>query len=616
MLPFGDRGRRAVKVPADRVEACPVVSPQSSSDRAAWRVPAATLGEMPSDRVSITPDTRVSEVERMLLSDPTIRSVLLEVEDEIVCIDRAWFFSTLSGPLGHGRSLYARHQITRMPRPQTLVLPAEMSLVDAASAILDRQHDVRYNDIVVRSPGGIHATILVANLFAEVAHTHAYVGLHDPLTSLPNRRMFLERLQDTHIRTSRNGGRGGRFAVLFVDLDDFKPINDVLGHQAGDIALRTAAERLRSHPDPHLTVARLGGDEFGVLLERRCSEIEVAELSAWMIDVLSEPIQIEEATVMISASVGFALADDESTADELLRMADMAMYAAKRNGKNRYSAYLDGMHARASRRLELRSQISGAIDRAEFKLEYQPVVELKGGSIVGAEALLRWERPGEGLVGPDQFIPLSEQTGLIVPLGAWVLQEACTRARAWALDNPHHAGLSLAVNVSPRQLEDPAFVDTVARILRLTEITPSALTLEITENVLIKDLETVLGRLAQLRRLGVRLALDDFGAGFSSLGYLSRMPIDILKLDRRFVSQLGSTNERGMLSGIVKLAESLDLVTVAEGVETDTQLRELRVANCRLAQGYLFARPMSDDALQRLLAESMVAPTAPAMLAA
>jgi diguanylate cyclase (GGDEF)-like protein len=571
---------------------------------------------MPSDRVSIAPDTKVSEVERMLLSDPTIRSILLEVENEIVCIDRAWFFSTLSGPLGHGRSLYARHQITRMPRPQTLVLPSEMSPVDAASAILDRQHDVRYNDVVVKSPDGRYATILVANLFAEVAHTHAYVGLHDPLTGLPNRRMFLERLHDAHTHAGRDGGRDGRFAVLFVDLDDFKPINDVLGHQAGDLTLRTAAERLRSHPDPHLTVARLGGDEFGVLLERRCSEVEIAELAAWMISVLGKPIQIDEATVMISASVGFTLADDESTADELLRMADMAMYAAKRNGKNRYSAYLDGMHARASRRLELRSQISGAIERSEFKLHYQPVVEIESGSIVGAEALLRWERPGEGLVGPDQFIPLSEQTGLIVPLGAWALREACARARSWALENPHHMGLTLAVNVSPRQLEDPDFVNTVARILRGTGITPSALTLEITENVLIKDLETVLSRLAQLKRLGVRLALDDFGAGFSSLGYLSRMPIDMLKLDRRFVSQLGSANERGMLSGIVRLAESLELVTVAEGVETATQLRELREANCQLAQGYLFARPMSGDALRGLLADSVEVPTLPAMLVA
>jgi diguanylate cyclase (GGDEF)-like protein len=589
---------------------------QSFSHRAAWRVPAKTLGEMPSDRVSITPDTKVSEVERMLLSDPTIRSILLEVEDEIVCIDRAWFFSTLSGPLGHGRSLYARHQITRMPRPQTLVLPATMSPVDAAGAILERQHDVRYNDVVVRSPDGMHTTILVANLFAEVAHTHAYVGLHDPLTGLANRRMFLERLQDTHMHAGRDGGRDGRFAVLFVDLDDFKPINDVLGHQAGDIALRTAAERLRSHPDPHLTVARLGGDEFGVLLERRCSEVEIAELAGWMISVLSKPIQIEEATVMISASVGYTLADDESTAEELLRMADMAMYAAKRNGKNRCSAYLDGMHARASRRLELRSQLSGAIDRAEFKLHYQPLVEIADGSIVGAEALLRWERPGEGLVGPDQFIPLSEQTGLIVPLGAWVLQEACTKARAWAREHPGHVGLSLAVNVSPRQLEDPDFVDTVARILHRTGMTPAALTLEITENVLIKDLETVLSRLAQLKLLGVKLALDDFGAGFSSLGYLSRMPIDILKLDRRFVSQLGSANERGMLSGIVRLAESLDLVTVAEGVETETQLRELRQANCQRAQGYLFARPMSGDALRRLLGNSIGAPTLGPTLAA
>lgn len=556
----------------------------------------------------ITPQTSVAEVERMLLSDPTIRSILLVIEDEVVCIDRAWFFATLSGPLGHGRSLYARHQITRMPRPETLVLPAEMSPIDAAHEILKRSADIRYNDIVIQFRDGRYATILVAELFAEVAHTHEYVGLHDPLTALPNRRLFVERLRDLHARATVEGRREGQFGVLFVDLDDFKPINDVLGHEAGDVTLRVAAARLGGHGYSEVMVARLGGDEFGVLIARPCDEHELAEIAGWIIEQLSAPIEIDDATVTISASVGLAIADEESTAEELLRMADMAMYAAKRNGKNSYAVYADGMHARASRRLELRSQIDGAIERGEFKLFYQPVVEVEDLQMVSAEALLRWERPGEGLVSPDQFIPMTEQTGLIVPLGAWVLEEACRRGVAWSREHPTHPPLTLSVNVSPRQLEDPDFVSTVARIIEITEAKPHELVLEITENVFIKDFETVLDRLAQLKLLGVQIALDDFGAGFSSLGYLARLPIDVLKLDRRFVSQLGNQHERGLLTGIVGLAESLRLPAVAEGVETQEQLEEIRAAGCQRAQGYLFARPMSADALGVLLGSGETAP--------
>ncbi len=548
---------------------------------------------MPHDRLVISHNARVTEVEALLLGDPAIRSILVEIDGETFCIDRAWFFSTLAGPLGHGRSLYARHPITRMPRPQTRALPAEMTLLDAAHAILERPADIRYNDVLVCFPNGRHGTIPVANLFAEVAHTHAYVGLHDPLTALPNRRLFLERLHDAHAGIGRGREQQRQLAVLFVDLDDFKPINDVLGHDAGDSALKTVAMRLSTPADPRMTVARLGGDEFGVLVEEPAGEPEVTALARRIIAALSSPIELDDATVTISASVGIAMAEREATAEELLRMADMAMYAAKRNGKNSYAVYSDSMHARASRRLELRSQIEAAVGRGEFTLHYQPVVELEGLSLTGAEALLRWERPGEGLVGPDQFIPLAEQSGLIVPLGTWVLQEACAQAVRWQREHRHGEQLSFAVNVSPRQLEDPGFVDTVARALSASTLPPGSLMLEITENVLIKDFESVLTRLAELKQLGVRLALDDFGAGFSSLGYLSRMPIDVLKLDRRFMLELGGTNQRGLLNGIIRMAEALDLVVVAEGVESELQLAELRAARCPRAQGYLFARPMS-----------------------
>jgi len=571
---------------------------------------------MPCDRVVITPDTRVSEVERMFLNDSTIRSILVEIDGQMVCIDRVGFFSALSGPLGHGRSLYARHPISRMPRPETLVMPASTTPVEAAHAILERHSRVRYNDVVVRYPDGKHATILVAELFAEVAHTHQYTGLHDPLTGLPNRTLFLERLREAHRRTFEadvdSHGQLSPYAILFVDLDDFKPINDVLGHGAGDQALRTVADRLISAVDEHVMVARLGGDEFGVLLDRACTHDEVVGLSEGILEVLNQPLLIEDDTVAIGASVGFALADLESDSEEMLRKADMAMYAAKRGGKASYASYSEGMHANASRRLELRSQIEGAIYREEFRPFYQAIVDLDSSSIVATEALIRWDRPGEGLIGPDQFIPLSEQNGLIVPLGAWMLEECCRRAKAWEDANPLHLPLSLSVNVSPRQLEERGFVSMVAAILERTRMPPEFLTLEITENVLIKDAEAVLHRLTELKKLGIKLALDDFGAGFSSLGYLSRMPLDVLKLDRAFVLQMDTPHGRNLLSGIIALAQSLDLVTVAEGVETSEQADDLRMLGCRRAQGYYFARPMPGEDYVELLGDPTQAMTLPA----
>jgi diguanylate cyclase (GGDEF)-like protein len=568
---------------------------------------------MRCDRITIAPDTRVTEVERMLLSDPTIRSVLVETEADIICIDRVSFFSGLAGPLGHGRSLYARHAITRMPHPSALVLPSTMTPVEAAQAVLERPADVRYSDIVVRFPDGKHSTLLVADLFAEVAHTHEYTGLHDSLTGLPNRVLFLERLRDAHRRSRRQPGLSP-YAILFVDLDDFKPINDVLGHSAGDQALRTVAERLQDHDLESVMVARLAGDEFGVLVDRPCSYEEVVGLAERVVLALNQPLLIDDATVAIGASVGFALAAANDTPEELLRKADMAMYAAKRSGKGSYAAYSDGMHANASRRLELRSQIDGAIDREEFRVAYQAVVELQQDTIVGAEALIRWDRPGEGLISPDQFIPICEQNGLIVPLGAWMLEQCCRRAVEWGDENPNHAPMSLSVNVSPRQLEQPGFPDTVGQILQRTRMPAEFLILEITENVLIQDAEAVLRRLSALKRLGVKLALDDFGAGFSSLGYLSRMPLDVLKLDRSFVLQMDNQYGRNLLNGIITLAHSLDLTTVAEGVETARQAEELRTLGCQRAQGYYFARPMPGEAYRELLGDASEPPTLPAQL--
>ncbi len=567
----------------------------------ASRPPAQTIGELRGDRVTISAETPVFDVERMFLADPALSAMVVCDRDEAVCVSRDWFFAQLVGPLGHGRSLYARHRIGRLPHAETLILPASTPPVDAAREVQLRPTDSRYHDIVVAFEDGSFATIAVADLFAEVAHTHAYVGLHDPLTGLANRRLFLERLEIAHRRA--RGGADGLFGVLFVDLDDFKPINDVFGHETGDIALVTVAQRLQRFEDPPITVARFGGDEFGVLVDEAAGADAILELAEQIAAALNRPMLLSGERMTIAASIGVALADGHCTPADLLRNADLAMYTAKRDNKGGYALYEAEMHARASKRLQLRSQLEVALEDSQFELHFQPLVELDDQRIVGAEALVRWQRPGVGLVGPNQFIPVCEQTGMIVALGSWVLREACTQGALWQRLHPQRERFSLSVNISPRQLLEPGFVEELRSIVEDTGFGTGSLMLEITENVFIEDVALVIERLDRIRRLGVRIALDDFGTGFSSLGYLARLPIDVLKLDRSFVSELGPHSERALFHGIVALAHSLELSAVAEGVETEDQLAVLRDAGCERGQGYLFARPMPAERLAALLAE-------------
>jgi diguanylate cyclase (GGDEF)-like protein len=570
----------------------------------ASRPPAKDIGELPGDRVTISADLPVFDVERMFLAQPTLSAMVLCDRDDAICISRDWFFGQLVGPLGHGRSLYARHRIGRLPRPDTLMLPASTEPVEAAREVQARPADSRYHDIVVSYNDGSFGTVSVADLFAEVAHTHAYLGLHDPLTGLANRRLFLERLGIAH--RGADGGIDGLFGVLFVDLDDFKPINDVFGHETGDVALVTVAQRLQRFEDLPVIVARFGGDEFGVLVEAATGADAILELADQIARALNAPMLLAGERMTLAASIGVALADGHCSPADLLRNADLAMYTAKRDNKGGYALYEAEMHARASKRLQLRSQLEVALEQNQFELHFQPMVDLEDRRIVGAEALVRWQQPGHGLVGPNQFIPLCEQTGMIVALGSWVLREACTHRARWQSRNPECESISLSVNISPRQLLEPGFVDELASIIGDTGIDAGTLILEITENVFIEDVTSVTERLEAIRALGARIALDDFGTGFSSLGYLARLPIDILKLDRSFVSELGSRNEGALFHGIVALAHSLELIAVAEGVETEEQLAILRDAGCERGQGYLFARPMNGERIAALLQQHRV----------
>jgi diguanylate cyclase (GGDEF)-like protein/PAS domain S-box-containing protein len=421
-------------------------------------------------------------------------------------------------------------------------------------------------------------------------------ALHDPLTGLANRALFGDRLENALARAVRPATM---VAVLVVDLDGFKDVNDSLGHDAGDDLLTIVAARLQGHTRAGDTVARLGGDEFVVLLEDTdaAGAIRVAEL---LLEALVRPVMLRDRTITPTASIGIALAAGED-GDALLRNADLAMYAAKRQGKSRYRLFEPAMLAGVVDRLELAADLSRAVQEGQLHLNYQPEIDLRSGRIVGLEALLRWRHPTRGLVLPTEFIPLAEETGLILPIGRWVLETACQQAKAWQQRHLATAPFTIAVNLSAYQLQHPAIVDEVGAALMTADLDPQSLVLEITETAVMADLDAAVTILTQLRQLGVRMALDDFGTGYSSLSYLQRLPVDILKIDRSFVSVAGSAEESALARTIVKLGQTLGLETVAEGIETAEQLATLRELGCQLGQGYYFAKPLDPDAVDELL---------------
>jgi diguanylate cyclase (GGDEF)-like protein len=389
---------------------------------------------------------------------------------------------------------------------------------------------------------------------------------------------------------------------MFLDLDRFKLVNDSLGHVEGDRMLVEVAKRLRASLRHNETTARLGGDEFAVLLDGGSAETGEAQRQARRIlDALREPIRIQDKDVFTSASIGIA-SGAACSAEELLRNADVAMHRANTGGKNRYEAFEPGMHAEVVERLELEADMQRALERGDFTVHYQPIVDLSTAIIVGVEALVRMRDPERGLVPPGLFIPLAEETGLIKPIGSFVLREACRQVAAWQSSLPAADDLGLSVNLSGRQLEDPGVAQEVADVIAATRLQPDTLMLEITETLLMHDTRETVERLHELRGLGVRLAIDDFGTGYSSLNYLQRLPIDVLKIARPFVDGLGSGAREGAVArAIVDLARALDLDTVAEGIELEDQAVRLGELGCRLGQGFHFARPMDAAAFEERL---------------
>jgi diguanylate cyclase (GGDEF)-like protein len=422
-----------------------------------------------------------------------------------------------------------------------------------------------------------------------------FMATHDALTGLPNRTLILDRVKQMLARSRRNQTP---VAALFVDLDNFKSINDTLGHGVGDELLQAVAARLDGVVREADALGRLGGDEFVVISEELSPGVGAELIAERLLDALKHPFKLgaeHETSLTVTASIGIASADG-TTAEELLRDADIAMYRAKWDGKNRYVVFESGMQDSVQHRMELEMDLRDALAKEEFFLAFQPTLDLSDMSLNGVEALVRWKHPERGIVQPNDFIPLLEETGLIVDVGRWVLQEACAQGAAWRAAG---YAIGMAVNVSGRQLDTDELIDDIARALTRSGLRPEALTIEITETTLMRNVEETARRLAAVKSLGVRIAIDDFGTGYSSLAHLQRFPVDALKIDRSFVTGLCHNHEgETLIRTLVQLGKALSIETFAEGIEEEQELTLLRGEDCDSGQGFLFARPLDAAAAE------------------
>ena len=446
-----------------------------------------------------------------------------------------------------------------------------------------------------------------ARLEKELYHQ----AFHDALTGLSNRALFRDRVEHAMSRLQREATPRQRIVVLFLDLDHFKTVNDSLGHAVGDALLVAVAARLLAATRGCDSVARLGGDEFAVLLEDIGDMSSAAVVAERIVECMRAPFVLNNTSVALGMSVGIASALHAEDTDAMLRNADLALYAAKQQGRARHVEYTPSMHATAVERLSLEGDLRPAIERLvigdshghDIRVVYQPVVDLATGRITGVEALARWTRPGGGAVPPSTFIPVAEDTGLIVPLGTWILNTACRQAVQWETLGSHGC-ITMGVNVSRRQFQEPDFLHIVSNALDSSGLEPGRLMLEITEGLMMDDANATLSRLRELKAIGVRLAVDDFGTGYSSLSYLRQFPIDILKIDKSFIDGLGTGKDESVIANaIVTLGAALSLTTIAEGIEDVAQLHRLQALGCERGQGFYFAHPLSaDDVAGRLRA--------------
>jgi diguanylate cyclase (GGDEF)-like protein len=566
--------------------------------------PEGVLGDIAAPAYLLPGSSRAAEVDELFRRDESLSCVVLECARGPVLVDRTSFEAALTGRLGYGRLLHSRRAVLEMVPEDTMVFSHDTPIAAAGAAVLARRTPGTVaTAVVVLWPNGELGVAQVTTLLEHLAHDYAYQSLHDSLTHLPNRLHLMERFSE-----SVEGSWAG---MLFIDLDRFKDVNDELGHGAGDQVLVQFSERLRLACRTDDVVARLGGDEFAVLITNPMSTAQTLALAERIVSEAGAPFSVtvhdtrgvaSEHVVTIGASVGVARADRACSSvivtslDLLLKQADSAMYYAKEHGRGRASSYdpvmrtrLDSTETTHARRL-MERRLRSAIEYEELTLHYQPVVDLPSGRVTGVEALARWHDADLGNVPPDQFIPLAEETGLIVGLGAWVLATACHQGAAWA-DGVEPA-LSVAVNVSPVQLAQPGFLDVVLEALSDSGLPPDRLCLEITETAAVSDLPETARVLGELRNRGVRIALDDFGTGHSSLTMLRSLPLDVVKIDRSFVEKVACSDQDAVLVRLViDMTHTLGLQVCAEGVETPDQARQLIVMGCDLAQGWYFGMP-------------------------
>ncbi|MDJ0767518.1 MAG: EAL domain-containing protein [Ilumatobacter sp.] len=469
--------------------------------------------------------------------------------------------------------------------------------VEFEATVVHADGQERKADVVVANLVGGSAVDGIVATFRDVTEQRnlerqlSHRAFHDELTGLANRALFLDRM-DHALRVARP--EADPVVVLFVDLDDFKSVNDVLGHGVGDQVLKTVADRIRRAAGSGDTAARLGGDEFAILLEDRGGIERAIDVAERLLDNLREPVSIAGYDVAVLASVGVAVATPGMSTTSLLRDADIAMYEAKRAGKGQIRIFDPAMRLVATKHLEYRGELGEALDKQQLRLVYMPFVDMRSGQVTGAEALIRWHHPEHGDVPAGEFVPIAERSGLIVPIGYWVLEQALAQAARW------RPNLYLSVNISAVQIRQADFVDRVAAIVDRHHVDPSVVIFEITETVLVDEGDRATETVRRLREIGFRFAVDDFGAGYCSLSYLQRHPVDLLKIDRQSIEEFGRDPRGNTLARtILQTAESLDLLTVAEGIETTLQLRELRRYGCDLGQGYLLSHPLEAAELDR-----------------
>jgi diguanylate cyclase (GGDEF)-like protein/PAS domain S-box-containing protein len=547
-----------------------------------------------------------------------LRALVRHSSDVVAVIDASshvrWLAESVQGMLGYEPEALVGRRLAELVHPEDAEsLPP--FLQDAAAqegevtmlSVRLRAADGGYRHLELVADNRLSAPLIDGILLnmRDVSERLAlleqlrYQAFHDSLTSLPNRALFEDRLRRALVRLRRSGGIA---AVMFVDLDDFKTVNDGLGHAAGDELLQLTARRLQDALRAHDTAARLGGDEFAVLLEDLVDEAEALEIAERVRRALEPPLTVAGQQVAPSASIGVACPGPQDTAEELLRNADVAMYAAKERGKAQVAGFEDAMRVQVVERLELTGELGAALARDELVLDYQPLIGLAGGAIAGFEALLRWEHPTRGRLGPDRFVALAESTGLIVPIGAWVIRTACAQLRRWQDAHPWAQALEVSVNISAHQLADGDLPAVVRAAVLEAGIAPHQLTLEITEGLLVEDGERIQRQLRELTQIGVGLAVDDFGTGYSALSYLRSFPLDVLKIDRSFVAGIDHDSDRARLvRDIVEMAHNLGLRVVTEGIEEPGEAALVADLRSDYGQGYWFSRPVDPATIDRML---------------